>query len=348
MSQGWPAGTYAYPYDELPKVLFDGSAMHARVAVSLHSSDGGWDAQRLAISIGTAAELLLKHALTMESFHLLPDKGFSVDTALSLAGRAKARDGLPKLTTVAGPAALQRVDQVFTLRLKREDFDPIFQVRNTALHLGVASTKVNTEAFKQLVILTEVLFEHLNTDARTRTWYWGGEEAEHFVKVIIDDAATEAQSAYEALIHRARVAYRRLTLSLVDADRSDVIHQFAEVTPTFDEETEVALSHQCPACKNMGWVVYQVERGWPTVEYPDDDFNHHRKIPYVDREGIADRFECGVCRLKLDHSIYLDSAGVDMRIDLESDDATEAEVDAAEEAAIDNYISSQIDELRGK
>jgi hypothetical protein len=48
----------------------------------LYPGEAAWDALRVAISIGTAVELLLKHALALQSFHLLPDK-YTVETALT-------------------------------------------------------------------------------------------------------------------------------------------------------------------------------------------------------------------------------------------------------------------------
>ncbi|MEN4464260.1 hypothetical protein VXE65_19810 [Mycolicibacterium conceptionense] len=303
----------------------------------------------MAISIGTAVELLLKYALALQSFHLLPDN-FAIETALTLDGKGTAASHLPQLTTVTGTAAFDRVNKLWELKWNKKDFELIFQVRNAAIHLGVASTKANEAAFKKMVLLTDKLFTHLGTEPSARVEYWGGEEAEKFVRSIVDEAISEAKARYEQLLRRAREDYQRLERSLVEAGRAEVIKQFAAVPPTIDSPAEEASPHQCPACQNMGWVVYEVRRSHPMVEYSDNGEYGYQPVgaAYVERDGFADRFECGVCRLKLDRREYLVEAGVPLEIELEADDATEEEISDYEEAQVDLYIQSMIDEKRGK
>jgi len=147
-------------------------------------------------------------------------------------------------------------------------------------------------------------------------------------------------------VGQAKRDYEVLMQSLIGAGRADVIKQFAEVPPTLNSNAEEAVSHLCPACGNMGWAVYEVHRGLPTVEY--EEFGFRAGAAYVEREGIADRFECGVCRLKLDRRDYLVEAGVPLEIELEGDEATAEEIDDYEAAQVDSYIDSMIDERRGK
>lgn len=346
MTLGWPAGAHHVAYDKLPDVLWDGSSHHARLVHELYPGDSAWDARRVAISIGTAVELLLKHALVRQSFHLLPDK-YAVETALTLDNKGTMQDHLPQLTTVTGLVAFDRANAQCGLQLNKKDFEQIFQVRNAAIHLGVASTTANKAAFKKMVLLTDRVFTHLSTEPSERVRYWGSKEAEKFVRAIVDEAVTEAKARYEQLLRRAREDYHRLARSLADAGRAEVIKQFAEVPPTIESASEEASPHQCPACLNMGWVVYEVQRSLPTVEYSEEDYGY-QPAAYVDREGSADRFECGVCRLKLDRRDYLVEASVPLQVELEPDDATEEELSAYEEAQVDSYIQSMIDERRGK
>lgn len=345
MTQGWPAGTDHYAYDKLPDVLWDASSQHARLAHGLYPGEDGWDAQRQAISIGTAVELLLKYALARQSFQLLPDK-YAIETALTLDGKGTALDHLPQLTTVAGAVAFERANKLCGLQLKKDDYDLIFRVRNAAIHLGVASTQANKDAFTKMVLLTDRLFTHLGADVSARVQYWGGEVAEQFVRAIVDEAINEVRVRYEQLVNQAKRDYQVLTQSLIGAGRADVIKQFAEVPPTIDPDGEEAVPHLCPACGNMGWVVYEVYRSVPTVEYAESGFQP--SAAYVEREGSADRFECGVCRLKLDRRDYLVEAGAPLDIELEPDDATQKEIDDYEAAQVESYIDSMIDERRGK
>jgi hypothetical protein len=348
MIAGWPAGAHHVAFDKLPDVLWDGSSQHARLVHELYPGEAAWDAQRVAISIGTAVELLLKHALALQSVHLLPDK-YAVETALTLDDKGTARDHLPQLTTVAGVVAFERANNLCSLQLNKKDFELMFQVRNSALHLGVGSTKANEAAFKQMVLLTDKVFTYLGTEPSAQVEYWGGEEAEKFVRAIVDEAISEVQARYDQLLRRARDDYQKLTESLFEAGKAEVIKQFAEVRPTTDSWTEEALPHQCPACQNMGWVVYEVHRSLPTVEYSEEgEFRYEPGTAYVEREGSADRFECGVCRLKLDRRAYLVEAALPLEIELDPDDATEEEINDYEAAQVDSYIDAMIDERRGK
>lgn len=106
-------------------------------------------------------------------------------------------------------------------------------MRNSAAHLGVASTHANKAAFKQMVLLTDRLFTYLGTDTSTRIGYWGGADAESFVRAIVDEAISEARVNYEQLLHSARTDYRKLSLGLIEAGKTEVIRQFAEVPPSF-------------------------------------------------------------------------------------------------------------------
>lgn len=344
MTPGWPSGTDHVAYDKLPELLWRGSAQHARVVYELYPGDDGWDAQRLAISIGTAVELLLKHALALQSFHLLPDK-YAVETALTLDGKGTPVSHLPQMATVAGTPLVERANKLWELKWGKEDFDLVFRVRNTALHLGVASTQSNKDAVEKMVLLTDRLFTHLGTDTAAQVEYWGGEDAEKFVRAIVDKAISEAKVRYEQLLRRAKDAYEKLTESLLEVGKAEVIKQFADVLPTLDSDEE-AQSHVCPACGNMGWVVYEVDRGLPMVEY--EEYGQPAGTAYVEREGSADRFECGVCRLKLDRREFLVEAGVALEIELEPDDATEEEINDYEASQVDAYIDDMIDQARGK
>jgi hypothetical protein len=178
-----------------------------------------------------------------------------------------------------------------------------------------------------MVLLTDKVLTYLGTEPAARVEYWGDEEAEKFVRAIVDEAISDVQARYEQLLRRARDDYQKLTESLVEAGKAEVIKQFAEVRPTIDSGTEEALPHQCPACQNMGLVVYEVHRSLPTVEYSEEgEVGYQPGAAYVEREGSADRFECGVCRLMLDRRAYLVEAAVPLEIELNPDDATEEEI----------------------
>ena len=347
MTQGWPAGAHHVAYDKLPDVLLHGSSQHARLVHELYPGETSWDAQRVAISIGTAVELLLKHALALRSFQLLPDN-YRIETALALDGKGSVVDHLPQLTTVAGTAAVERLNKACDLQLKKEDFELAFRVRNSAIHLGVASTQANKAAFKMMVLLIDRLFSHLAVETEARIEYWGGEDAEHFVRAVVDEAITEAKARYVQLLRRAQDHYQTFTKSLIEAGKDEVIRQFADVPPTIISGSEEAISHLCPACENMGWIVYEIQRGVPMVEDLDKEFDGRHVGAYVEREGSARRFECGVCRLKLDSREYLIEAEIPLKVDLEPDGATQDELDEYEAGLVDAHIDFMIDVARGK
>jgi hypothetical protein len=83
-----------------------------------------------------------------------------------------------------------------------------------------------------MVLLTDRVFTHLGTEPVERVRYWGGEDAEKFVRAIVEEAVNEAKARYEQLLRRAGEDYQRLARSLADVGRAEVIKQFAEVPPT--------------------------------------------------------------------------------------------------------------------
>lgn len=100
----------------------------------------------------------------------------------------------------------------------------------------------------------------------------------------------------------------------------------------------------------MAISIYEVHRNHPLFEYSDaGEYGYEPAgTAYVEREGSADRFECGVCRLKLDRRDYLVEAAVPLEVELEADDATEEEISDYAEAQVDSHIQFMIDQRRGK
>ncbi|GAA4746315.1 hypothetical protein GCM10023217_14930 [Gordonia alkaliphila] len=330
----------------LPTVLWDGASNHAQLACKLHPGSEGWDAQQLAISIGTSVELLIKHMLAQRSFNLLADR-FSDDTALTLDGKASKSVSLPPLTTVTAAAAFDRAKRVCNLNLVKSDYDIVFEVRNAALHLGIASEHANTEALKKMAALAGEIFDHLGVSRAKRSAYWGGAAAHAFVESLVDEAADEVRARYDWLLSVARSNYEQLVENLVGSGKESVVRQFAEVRPTIDPIAEESVPQQCPACRNMGWIVYAVDRSSPIVEYADEEYGYRLSETYVERDGIADRFECGVCRLKLSRREYLVQAKMPMETTLEPDGATEQEISDYADAQIERYIESMDEQARG-
>ncbi|GAA1661890.1 hypothetical protein MMUR_39780 [Mycolicibacterium murale] len=75
-------------------------------------------------------------------------------------------------------------------------------------------------------------------------------------------------------------------------------------------------------------------RSYPMVEYSEaGDYGYEPAgAAHVERNGCAERFECGVCRLKLDRRGYLVEAFIPLEVVPEPDAATEDEISEYEEA----------------
>jgi hypothetical protein len=88
---------------------------------------------------------------------------------------------------------------------------------------------------------------------------------------------------------------------------------------------------ECPVCGFEGWLEYSVHRS--NLQYESNDDNP--PIIWVDVEYEPSEFYCNVCSLRLgDDLVYIEQMG---EYRTEEDEATQAEIDAAEEAAIERY-----------
>lgn len=295
--------------------------MHAQRALKLHGTD---EHVFQAISIGTAAELLAKSTLASISFGLVGANTQSVDTVLALDGMPRLEHGLPVMQSTTGKESIERLNRVKFIpsgKLSADEFELLLTVRNTAIHMGVAVPATNAVALGKLVELARRILQHrTDLSESDKDNFWGGQRNAHLVEQLVLAAHEQAGTAYNATISEARRRYSSFFAALRPEGRAFVINQFAATKPLIGSSEQVR-PHPCPACGNMGWVVYDVTRGPVQTDYDGDADFHHGVSVWVELEGRAVGFECSVCKLQLGDDDELEFAEVPMEVVLGEDDA---------------------------
>lgn len=338
----WPMGHYSSEYKELPQHLLWMAAHHARNAGSLGGTTDIAELNDQAVSIGTAAELLAKSTLAGISFHLIA-ADTKVPTLLTLSGVGDSTP-LPDLSTIGAETAVSRLNIAdgnhFNIRSK--NYELVYAVRNSALHLGAVSTDANRDALVKLVDLVHRIFvgRQKLEQPGTEDQFWGPKLLP-YIKGLLNEAHTATRRMYHDAIHQAKHNYEKLIAAIGHERHAEVVAQLANTEPYIEEfDYDTAVEPEvCPACGNKAWLVYHVYRGDPQFEVDDDG----RPGPtYVSRAAIAETLRCSVCKLNLS-SPELEFAGLDRTVDLEEDDATSREIQDYEDAAVESYIDQDWD-----
>lgn len=320
MAYSWPAGPRSYTHDQLPQLLFDQASMHAQRAIELIGTD---EAVFQAISIGTAVELLAKSSLAAISFGLVGAEKQTVETVLALDGKPRLKHGLPVMQSAVGKesiARLTRANPALDGKLSPEKFEVLLAVRNAAIHMGLAAQATNVVALATLVEMAGQLLAHRpDLSAADKDGFWGESNVDVVAQLVVE-AQDLARVNYAAKIAKARSRYLNFVATLKSDGRADVINQFASVTPS-TAWSEQVRSHPCPACENMGWIVYDVTRGPVQTDFDGDADFHHGVSVWVELLGLAMGFECNVCALDLSEDDELEFAGIPRQVVLGEDDA---------------------------
>lgn len=285
--------------NELHVHLFELAGEAARQALIPASRSRGFSAVQTAFATGAAAEWLLRALVASVSPVLLAQGGAGGrDTAIALAGGRPVLDEQveldpSELRTVMTNDLKQLIFALFpSLRATpiASRLEVIFSVRNTAVHLGLASAADNHRALQTLTLLTPDLVPPLGL---TEIDFWGSagiEQArelrsevlsavEYRVKTLIDRAQAYYSGAYGHLDRRA--------LSTVRRQLSRTSQGFGHV-----EGAELFVTG-CPSCRSAGWLQFWPE---PPLSTRDVRTVERRSMIYLH----PSEFRCAVCRLVLD------------------------------------------------
>lgn len=317
------------PHPELPEAVFELAADCARRAIEEPPADqSGFDRWVRMTAIGQAAEMLVKATLAGIDPVLIAEKNSSTHTLWALAGitRQLSRG---KVATVGGTEALRRLNEC------KPPAPPgvpepkwLFEIRHGAQHLALSPTDKDLDAaLTELVTLVDSVFkirDALNQSADLNA-FWS---PKHFAIV-----EARRKAGYERLlkyygeaIGEGKADYAKLIAGLSDNDRIRVVGELEARLPT-TEDDQTSRKHNCPACGNYMWVVYDVHR---EIDVDDSDAPHSVGL-YAIVSATVNHAECPVCNLHLDQEDLI-LTDVPFSLDLGIDQATDEEEDGWRDA----------------
>ena len=304
---------------KLAGALFELAADCARRAVEEPPADqSGFDRWVRLTAIGQAGEMLVKSTLAGINPVLIAEKQASTRTLWELAGVA-GRPPQGKVGTIGAADAVKRLNEckpraaavLSTPKL-------LFEVRNDAQHLALSPTENDLDAaLTELVTLVDGVFkirEALGQPADPNV-FWSSKH--------LGIVEARRKAGYESLLERygeaiseARSIYAKLIAGLSDNDRIRVVGELQSRPPVVVEDQTIR-KHNCPACGNYLWVVYDVER-----EVDIDDSDAPDSFAYiVTVSATVSYVECPVCNLYLEQD-ELVLTDVEFNLDLGTDVAT--------------------------
>lgn len=123
---------------------------------------------------------------------------------------------------------------------------------------------------------------------------------------------------------KGKADYAKLIAGLSDNDRIRVVGELEARLP-ITEDDQSSRKHNCPACGNYMWVVYDVQR---EIDVDDSDAPHSIGL-YAIVSATVNQAECPVCNLHLDQEDLI-LTEVPFSLDLGTDEATAEEEDGPE------------------
>lgn len=310
----WPFERGHVDYASLRGLLERTGQGFAREALA---SLGAADHDRLirgAIATGSALEMLTKAFLSTINPAMLVERS-EKDSLLFLVDqghRADTGSSPTDVRTLAASDALLLAKKVIpggAFSWNSQSDRKVLQVRNAALHLGLADP---AELHEACVIMTRLVSQLLPQMSVDSTTFWG--DLESLAQTLLDEAATERKRTVEVAKAAAKAFFLRLVSGLDTSTRSAVIASLVDrVEPVADDETHVA-EQECPVCESTGWLSCDIVRG----ELQHEAVDWHDVDVWVDRSAIPFYFQCGVCGLELEGDQLLE-ADLSREIELDPD-----------------------------
>ena len=330
-------GQKAHP--DLAGALFELAADCARRAIEEPPADQpGFDRWVRMAAIGQAAEMLIKATLVEIDPVLIAEKNSGTHTLWALTGIARK---LPqgKVATIGGTDALRRLNDCRPTGAPAvAEPKELFEIRHGAQHLALAPTdKVLDTALTELVTMVDGVFNVRAALAQSADLaaFWS---PKHFTLV-----EARRKAGYDSLVEyfrdeitAAKKDYIRLVAGLGESERNRVVGEL-EARPPLTDDDQTTRRHNCPACGNYMWVVYDVQR---EIEVAEADF--HDFSLYAIVSGTVEHAECPVCNLHLDQE-HLVLTDVEYTLDLGHDEATDDEADGWRNARDAEYAEQTHD-----
>ncbi len=310
----WPFEGGHADYASLPGLLERTAQGFAREALATLGASDHDHLVRGAVAAGTALELLAKGFLSAINPAMLVERS-EKDSLLFLVNqghRVDADSSPTDVRTLSASDALLLTKKVIpggAFSWNPQADRKVLQVRNAALHLGLAEPGELRDA---CVIMTRLVSELLTQTSADSSKFWG--DVDGLAQTLLDEAATERQRNVEVKKAASKAFYLRLTKGLDAATRSAVVTSLLDrAEPEGDLDTWIA-EQECPVCENSGWLTCDIVRG----ELQHEQVDWHDYETWVDRAALPFLFQCGVCGLELEDDELLEAA-FPREIELEPD-----------------------------
>lgn len=293
----WPMGNELYARTaDLPEVLLSSASWHSTTAVRHFVDERRHELLQAAVSVGVAAELLMKAFIASEAPPLVADRGDSRSVLQAMGHKSLDPAQALHFRSVGGVELIKLFRQVFgssSLPPAPADFKP-FRVRNAASHMALVESGELRDAVTEYCRLSLEILPRVKISLDD---FWGADTE------LVRELASEAKGR-TLVIARAKVAAAQSRIreklgGLSDVERvrflamlgSGIVHTsfgFSDLRSTQHEETVV-----CPGCKAKAVLVYEAAREGP-VEW--DEFEGE---PYLEVTGYPIYFLCHTCELEL-------------------------------------------------
>jgi len=307
--------------DELPegfqsnlaRSLFNAGRLNARRALKAH-----WDKTwtDVAIFSGLALECLMKSALASVVPALLADGG-DAHSVLLLSGEAGFDDRTYlDCKTISADKAKGILCRLHPeLNPISSDIDEVLKRRNTVAHLMMLKEEDAEISARSLVFTVDALLKVLRT---SQDEFWG--ERLDTAQSLVEGALEEKRRHLERMKQVAALRLEQLRAKGDGFLEHWAGERSAPPDATEDDDEGYRESYQCPVCEWWGWLSGTIKRG-------DVSVLDHRYGPVflVDRNWYANRFDCGVCGLRLGDSL-LGVAGFELTHELDQTEANDDEV----------------------
>ena len=313
-------------FDQLMDTLKWQSSRAARSAVVSYTSEDLEDQIRCAISLGCAAEWLIRAVLADRNAALLADRRHIESLLVFTKVKSIVATDVDELRTVTMQDAVNLLMQIDPALPIRADVTQIMAVRNGAVHMAFARSSSLADAAARLSRVVDVL---LPLVGQTAEQYWG-DALMPVAEALRQDArdATEARIVSKIAAAVARVGEIVRGLNEDQAEATLSLLESRPVKWTVAEDV-TEREHVCPACGRLAQLTYLRIKG-------DGDLHVDRNGPdesdidawvYIPVTLVPTLLQCPVCGFKLDAADDEFSLYPDIR---EEDDPDGDTMDASE------------------
>lgn len=301
---------------DLRDVLLSSASWHAGVALRQFVARGRHDLLQAAVSVGIAAELLMKAYLEHEAPALLAEKGDRESVLLLVGHSSVSKEQAMRFKSIGGAELLKyfrRLSSVPTTLPNPAEFKPM-QVRNAAAHMALVDSDLLRDAVTEFC---DIAVKTLAKMSVPESSFWG-EDVIDTVASLVTEAEDRTLALARVKIGAARKRVEAKLAGIPDAEKervlsllaSDIFHSWVGFGDPRSTRHEEAVD--CPACEATAVLVYEAVRETFRFESPELG-------PYFEVTGYPFVFVCQACGLELEEEELRVSPDLTASIELEPD-----------------------------